>query len=168
MRTKIAGGWRKILPHFKQNNVWRKGEHLFSKVGGQWKDVSEPGDPKMFDLNILPVRSDTYGERYVYVNFYNPPGQVSDNRLSLYDPSKIITTIEWGANDYVPGGPWRWLTFTLSGDETKLPWPQIGMFNDIPLHFVSNVWLPQYGTTRVWYRTYRDLPQNQNQHRILI
>lgn len=56
MRTKIAGGWRKILPHFKQAGVWRKGEHVLSKVGDQWKDVSEPHKPaSIIDLLIIPT-----------------------------------------------------------------------------------------------------------------
>ena len=56
MRLRTGGAWRKTLPHFKQANIWRKGEHVFSKVSGQWKDVSEPHKPaSIIDLLIIPT-----------------------------------------------------------------------------------------------------------------
>lgn len=169
MRTKIAGGWRKVLPHFKQANIWRKGEHVFSKVSGQWKDVSEPHKPaSIIDLLIIPTHVfPSYGERYGYAGSYSPTGQISTDRLNLYNNNISFSSCEWGLDPQI-AGPLRWFTFHLPGDQRAVPWPQIGMFNDIPLHFYSNVYQPAYGATRVWYYTYSDLPQNQNQHHILI
>lgn len=170
MRTKIAGGWRKILPHFKQAGVWRKGEHVFSKVSGQWKDVSEPHKPaSIIDLLIIPTHQfPPYGERFGFAHSYNPRGQISTNVLNLYNPAISFASCEWGFSGHPTIPAWHWFTFQLGGDQRGVPWPELGWFNDIPLHFVSNDWQPQYGATRVWYRSYRELPRNQNQHRILI
>lgn len=172
MRLRTGGAWRKTLPLFKQAGVWRKGEHVFSKVSGQWKDVSEPHKPaSIIDLLITPTHQfPPYGERYGYAGSYSPTGQISTDRLNLYNNNISFSSCEWGGDPALglEVGPWKWFTFHMAGNQTHVPWPQIGMFNDIPLHLYANVWQPQYGTTRVWFRTYRDLPQNQNQHRILI
>jgi len=172
MRLRNAGNWRKSLPHIKQAGMWRKGEHLFSKVNGQWKDISEPFKPaSIIDLSIIPTHQmPSYGERYGYAQSYVPTGTISTDRLNLYNNNIVFASCEWGGDPALGPevGPWKWFTFHLAGDQSAVPWPQIGLFNDIPLHFHSNVWQPQYGATRVWFRTYRDLPQNQNQHRILI
>lgn len=170
MRLRTVGVWRKILPHFKQAGVWRKGEHVFSKVSGQWKDVSEPHKPaSIIDLLIIPTRVfPPYGERYGYAGSYSPTGQISTNRLNLYNNNISFSSCEWGLSGHPTIPAWHWFTFHLPGDQRGVPWPELGWFNDIPLHFVSNDWQPQYGATRVWYRSYRELPRNQNQHRILI
>lgn len=170
MRLRTGGAWRKTLPLFKQASVWRKGEHVFSKVSGQWKDISEPHKPaSIIDLYIVPTHVyPSYGERFGYAQSYVPTGDISTDRFNLFDNNIIWASCEWGMDPQIGVGALRWFTFHMAGDQTHIPWPQIGMFNDIPLHFVSNVWQPQYGTTRVWYRTYRDLPTTQVQHRILI
>lgn len=170
MKLRYAGNWRKSLPHIKAAGVWRKGEHLFSKVNGQWKDISEPHKPaSIIDLLIIPTHVfPSYGERYGYAQSYVPTGTISTKFLNLHDPAIEFASCEWGGDNQISVGGWRWFTFHIAGDRRNIPWPELGWFNDIPLHFVSNVWQPQYGATRVWYRTYRDLPRNQNQHRILI
>lgn len=171
MKLRVGGGWRKTLPYFKQTSVWRKGEHVFSKLGGQWRDVSEAGLPTIFTLEILPMRFYTYGERCAYVSFFSEKGQVSQDRFNIRDPSKIITTIEWGSNDVgYPGGAWKWLTFTVDSPLPDYVWPQLAWFNDIPLHFVSvGVTTPGGTTTRVWYRSYTNLPNDTTRwHKISI
>lgn len=160
MKLRTVGGWKKTLPYIKHGNTWRKGEHLFSKVNGIWRDVSEPGVPRILDIQFYPARADEYGERYVYVPWYNPPGQVSNNTLNIYNPNIVIHSMEYGINNYAPGGPWKWLTFTVSGDQSQLPWSQLGMLDGIVLHYTGYEWQPDGGITRIWYRTYKDLPRD--------
>lgn len=170
MKIRVANRWVKAHPGWRVGNQWTRSGQRFIKVQDQWRDVSEPTKPaSIIDLLIIPTHQFlNYGERFGFAHSYNPPGQISTNVLNLHNPAISFASCEWGFTGHPTIPAWHWFTFHLGGDQRGVPWPELGWFNDIPLHFVSNDWQPQYGATRVWYRSYRELPRNQNQHRILI
>lgn len=169
MKIKVGSNWRQGFPSCRLEGRWIRGDHRFQKVQEQWQDVSVPGTPRVIDLSIIPTHQFlSYGERFGYARSYQPAGTISTDRLNLFNSGIIYASCEWGEQGHPWIPAWQWYTMQMAGDHRGVPWPEIGLFNDIPLHFVSNDWQPQYGSTRVWYRSYRDLPRNQNQHRILI
>lgn len=167
MKVNVSNTWKIVLPSVNVAGTWRNAQRAFLNVAGTWYSVAEPTSPVLIDAVAKLAWNYVYGPRLGYVPSYNPPGSLTPASLNLYNPYVNIANVEYGSNDYSagngPGGPWRWFTFVFVGNYAGLPFPMLGSFGEYVLHFHSVIWQPEYNSTRVWYRCYVDLPQDEVQ-----
>lgn len=171
MQVKVSSTWKVVNPFVKVSGSWKSVYAEYLKVNGAWKDVSTPGAPVLMDLKTRPEWNYYYGNRLSYVPGYNPPGECIPNNLNLYNSSITLANFETGED--LQGGDlnvaWQWFTIVMPGDQRNLPWPRYGSYNGITLHFLRAEYPSAAGnnTTRVWLRSYSDLPKENTTYKQL-